>query len=77
MADVSRPTYLGGLALHEVGHGWMHDTLKYIGRGSGPPQSHFMPKPRPPRYVGRDTIGHDVDSSAIVCVSGVPYKPRY
>src|SRR6185437_8508269 len=30
---------------------------------------HFRPKPRPPRYVGRDTIGHAVDSSAMVCVS--------
>jgi hypothetical protein len=31
---------------------------------------HFMPKPSPPRYVGRDTIGQAVDSSAIVIVSG-------
>jgi hypothetical protein len=31
---------------------------------------HFMPKPSPPTYSGRDTIGHDVDSSAITCVSG-------
>ena len=24
---------------------------------------HFMPKPRPPTYDGRETIGHAVDSS--------------
>jgi hypothetical protein len=34
------------------------------------PMSHFMPKPRPPTYTGRDTAGHDVDSSAIVWTSG-------
>ena len=34
------------------------------------PMSHLRPKPRPPTYVGRDTIGQAVDSSAIVCTSG-------
>src|SRR5258707_1047991 len=32
--------------------------------------SHFMPKPRPPTYVGRETRGQAVDSSATVCVGG-------
>ena len=31
---------------------------------------HFMEKPRPPANTGRDTCGHDVDSSAMVRVSG-------
>ena len=31
---------------------------------------HFMPKPRPPANTGRETDGHAVDSSAMVCVSG-------
>ena len=34
------------------------------------PMFHFMPKPRPPRYVGRVTPGQDVDSSAIVRTPG-------
>ena len=34
------------------------------------PMSHFSPNPSPPRYVGRDTIGQAVDSSANVCTSG-------
>ena len=28
------------------------------------PMFHLKPKPSPPRYVGRDTPGHAVDSSA-------------
>jgi hypothetical protein len=40
--------------------------------------SHFMPKPRPPMYVGRDTMGQAVDSSAIVWVSGkLPYASLF
>ena len=30
---------------------------------------HFIEKPRPPAKTGRETCGHDVDSSAIVRVS--------
>jgi hypothetical protein len=36
--------------------------------------SHLNPKPRPPTYVGRLTIGHAVDSSAIVVVPGCSVK---
>jgi hypothetical protein len=31
---------------------------------------HFIEKPRPPANTGRDTLGHEVDSSAMVRVSG-------
>ncbi len=34
------------------------------------PMSHLRPNPSPPRYRGRETIGHEVDSSAMVCTSG-------
>ena len=34
------------------------------------PMFHFRLKPSPPRYVGRETIGQDVDSSAIVSTPG-------
>ena len=33
-------------------------------------RSHFMSNPRPPIYVGRETSGHAVDSSAIVTTPG-------
>ena len=35
------------------------------------PMFHFIEKPSPPRFVGRVTPGHDVDSSAIVTMPGV------
>ena len=31
---------------------------------------HLNPNPSPPTYVGRETIGHDVDSSAMVIAAG-------
>ena len=31
---------------------------------------HLKPKPSPPTYVGRETIGQEVDSSAIVIAAG-------
>ena len=31
---------------------------------------HLKPKPSPPRYVGRDTPGHAVDSSALEITPG-------
>src|SRR3979411_2947867 len=31
---------------------------------------HFILKPKPPKYVGRETLGHAVDSSAIVRMPG-------
>src|ERR1700730_14853200 len=34
------------------------------------PMFHFIEKPRPPRFVGRVTPGHDVDSSATVTMPG-------
>ena len=34
------------------------------------PMFHLKPKPSPPRYVGRDTPGHAVDSSAAVMTPG-------
>src|SRR5674536_371783 len=34
------------------------------------PMFHLKPKPSPPREVGRDTAGQDVDSSATIMTSG-------
>jgi hypothetical protein len=34
------------------------------------PMFHLNPKPRPPRWVGRDTAGHEVDSSATIITPG-------
>ncbi len=34
------------------------------------PMFHFKPKPRPPISVGLDTMGHAVDSSAIMVTPG-------
>ena len=34
------------------------------------PMFHFIEKPSPPRFVGRVTPGHDVDSSAMVTMPG-------
>ena len=39
---------------------------KYFSVSCIQPMFHLRPKPSPPRYVGRDTIGQAVDSSAMV-----------
>src|SRR5688572_7201987 len=44
--------------------------LKYCNVSCIQPIIHFMPKPKPPMNVGRETIGKLVLSSAIVCTSG-------
>src|SRR6185369_1238577 len=51
--------------LRNTGSFDMYDSVSCI-----QPMSHFNPNPSPPRYVGRDTIGHAVDSSAMVWIAG-------
>src|SRR5277367_6013357 len=49
---------------------WIGSEEKYFSVSFIHPMFHFMLKPNPPRYVGRDTLGHDVDSSAMVKIPG-------
>ena len=43
---------------------------KYVSVSCIQPRFHLKPKPSPPRYVGRDTPGHAVDSSAAEITPG-------
>src|SRR5271168_1682454 len=49
---------------------WIGSEEKYFSVSFIQPMFHFRLKPSPPRYVGRDTLGHDVDSSAMVKIPG-------
>ena len=44
--------------------------LMYCRESCIQPMFHLKPKPSPPRWVGRVTPGHAVDSSAIVTIPG-------
>ncbi len=61
---------------------WTGSFAKYSSVSCIQPMSHLRPKPRPPISIGRDTIGHAVDSSAIIWTSGwvrvhVPVQPAH
>src|SRR6266481_3817170 len=49
---------------------WTGSWEKYFKVSFIQPMFHFKLKPSPPRYVGRDTAGQEVDSSAIVSNPG-------
>src|SRR5262250_2426936 len=48
---------------------------KYFSVSFIQPMFHFRLKPRPPRYVGRETAGQAVDSSAMVRMAGKFSRP--
>src|SRR5438552_18145882 len=56
-----------------IGCFWKYESVSCI-----QPMFHLKPKPSPPRYVGRETPGHAVDSSAELITPGSrPYSVSF